>query len=73
MEIHIINIFEKYFDLSEPVYDVLINNDCLLRIRDSIYQKWKKGKYIVDKQGCEYVFIEKETKKLVDRLNVGVY
>jgi hypothetical protein len=73
MEIHIINIYEKYIGLDEPVYDVLINNDCLLRIRKKVYKKWKKGKYIVEKQGCEYVFKKSKSGKLVERCNVGVY
>ena len=73
MEIQIINIYEKYIGLDEPVYDVLINNDCLLRIRKKVYKKWKKGKYIVEKQGCEYIFKRIKNGKLVERLNVGVY
>lgn len=73
MEIKIINVYEKYIGLDKTVYEVLINNDCLLCIRKSVYKKWKHGKYIVEKQGSEYVFIKKKSGKLVNRYNVGVY
>ena len=56
MEFRIFTIFEQWYGVDEPVYDVIVNDYRHLLVRKSVYTKFNNGEYNLLKNGDDYSF-----------------